>query len=334
MKKFWQNKKWIFIVLGVVLVVAGLVVFYLVKASRGIEHPIYEPEEKEEIKEEEKSYTVLFDTNGGELISPIKVLEGGSLTKPEDPKREGYTFVSWTLNDKEFDFSTLIQEDLTLKAVWEKEKTTEKETTSSSTSTSSGASTGTSTSTGSKSSSTIDKINLNDYISVTINYYNYTQPGGYYFITNMEEVFPELAGKKKITVGWNEDKGEDGIDLVLEDFQDAVKNKFTYDTDKEEKAKNVVTKMEKKNIKGVKFTKVIDGHGVDYKYEYLTISNTSYHDLNKELKESKKSVEEDIGDTFKGAIYVTLPGYGVYGPYDKLLTNEVCEEYSLTCDKW
>ncbi len=326
-----KNKKWIIIgcVVLIGLLVAGFC-FSLYQRGKVITEPIYEIENVKPEEEEKQVYTVLFDSNGGESVSPLKVFNGGKVVKPEDPKRDGYIFVSWMYNDEEFDFNTIISENITLKATWEKEQV--KETTSENKTVSSTSSSSTNTS--SKSSSTIDKINLNDYISVTIHYENYAQPGGYYFITNLEEIFPELAGKKKLTIGWNEDKDDDGIDLGLDDFLDAVKNKFTFDSEKENKAKAVVQKIEKEKKKGIKFTSVIDGHGIDYKYEYLRISNTAYHEINDELKASEKSIDSEIGNTFKGAIYVTLPGYGVYSPYDKLLTKEICEEYSLTCDKW
>lgn len=66
-----------------------------------------------------KVYDVYFDTDGGNEISYVSVDEGGYVTQPESPIKEGYIFVGWTLNDELFDFSTEITGDMTLKAKWE-----------------------------------------------------------------------------------------------------------------------------------------------------------------------------------------------------------------------
>lgn len=66
-----------------------------------------------------KKYTVTFDTDGGNSISSIKVKKNSTVSKPVNPNKEGYTFVTWTLDGKEYDFSTKITKDITLKATWE-----------------------------------------------------------------------------------------------------------------------------------------------------------------------------------------------------------------------
>ena len=63
-----------------------------------------------------EEYKVTFDSDGGTLIKPQTVVYNGTVTKPEDPVKEGYTFVNWYLDDKVFDFNTKITEDITLKA--------------------------------------------------------------------------------------------------------------------------------------------------------------------------------------------------------------------------
>ena len=68
----------------------------------------------------DKEYTVTFDSNGGSSISSQTVIEGSTVKKPENPTKEGYTFVSWQLNGKDYDFSTKVTSNLTLVAKWEK----------------------------------------------------------------------------------------------------------------------------------------------------------------------------------------------------------------------
>ncbi len=326
MKKVLKNKKMICLFILILLLLIGSITFMVIKKNKNKD---LENITQEEPMPEEKYYKILFDTNGGSYIDSLTIKEGDKLSKPENPTRDGYEFVAWLSNEEEYDFETPIQEDITLKASWkkieEKESTTKETTTSKKSTTSK---------TTSSSSSTIDKINLNDYISVTVNYYNYAQPRGYYFITNLASVFPEFAGKTSITVGFNDDTVGDGIDILLKDWEEAVNSKFTYDTAKEANAKNTIEKINKENKKGILFTPQIDNHGIDYQYEYLTISNTSYKSLNNALVESKDSIKSEIGSIFSGAIRVTLPGYGVYPKHDKLLTEDVCNEYHLTCSRW
>ena len=59
-------------------------------------------------------YTITFDTNGGNTINPITQDYGTSITKPENPTKEGYTFAGW---DKEIP-STMPAEDMTITASW------------------------------------------------------------------------------------------------------------------------------------------------------------------------------------------------------------------------
>lgn len=74
-----------------------------------------------------KKYTVTFSTNGGNDMSSIEVEKGQKLTKPTDPIKEGYKFISWYEDSsltKEFSFNIEITKDLTLYAKWEKEEPT------------------------------------------------------------------------------------------------------------------------------------------------------------------------------------------------------------------
>lgn len=64
-------------------------------------------------------YTITFDSNGGSEVRSRRVGENGNVIRPEDPIREGYTFVGWYLGDEAFDFATEITSDLTLTAHWE-----------------------------------------------------------------------------------------------------------------------------------------------------------------------------------------------------------------------
>ncbi|CAM4181603.1 InlB B-repeat-containing protein [Erysipelothrix inopinata] len=71
----------------------------------------------------EKSYTVTFDSKGGSSIDPQTVLENTAASQPTQPTRDGYTFKGWYTDETyttEYNFATLVTEDMTLYAKWEK----------------------------------------------------------------------------------------------------------------------------------------------------------------------------------------------------------------------
>ena len=70
----------------------------------------------------ENFYTVTFDTAGGSSIDSIVVKENDMITKPDNPTKEGYTFLGWYIDDEEFNFEDLVKSDLTLVAKWEENK--------------------------------------------------------------------------------------------------------------------------------------------------------------------------------------------------------------------
>ena len=70
-----------------------------------------------------KIYSVEFDSNGGSSINIQKVTKGEKVTKPENPISDGYDFVNWYLNDKEYNFDDKVTSNIKLVAKWnEKQK--------------------------------------------------------------------------------------------------------------------------------------------------------------------------------------------------------------------
>lgn len=67
-----------------------------------------------------KTYTVSFNTNGGDYIEPISVKEGSSIDVYPTPVRVGYTFVGWYSNGNKFDTNSGIYKDYVLVAKWTK----------------------------------------------------------------------------------------------------------------------------------------------------------------------------------------------------------------------
>lgn len=65
-------------------------------------------------------YDVIFNTNGGSSIKSQTIREGNTISYPSYPTRNGYTFEGWYYNNKEFDMSSPITENITLTAKWKK----------------------------------------------------------------------------------------------------------------------------------------------------------------------------------------------------------------------
>ena len=70
--------------------------------------------------EDIETVIVNFDSDGGSAVAPIEVAKGWSISAPISPTKKGYVFAGWYINDDLFDFTFTINEDITLKAKWQK----------------------------------------------------------------------------------------------------------------------------------------------------------------------------------------------------------------------
>ena len=62
---------------------------------------------------------IVFNSDGGTKIDNQYIESGKKIEKPVNPKKDGYKFSGWFYNDKEWDFSTIITEPITLTAKWD-----------------------------------------------------------------------------------------------------------------------------------------------------------------------------------------------------------------------
>ncbi len=62
--------------------------------------------------------TVTFDANGGSSVSTQSVALGSTASEPTAPTRDGYNFRGWTQGGVAYDFSTAVNDDITLVAQW------------------------------------------------------------------------------------------------------------------------------------------------------------------------------------------------------------------------
>lgn len=63
-------------------------------------------------------HRVSFNSDGGSKVSSQLIDKGKTATKPKNPTKSGYSFAGWYLNNKTFNFSTKIYDNITLKAKW------------------------------------------------------------------------------------------------------------------------------------------------------------------------------------------------------------------------
>lgn len=70
----------------------------------------------DEIKAE--NIIVTFNSNGGSAVSKQILTENQKIKKPNNPTRNGYTFLYWELDNKEFDFNSEINNNIVLTAKW------------------------------------------------------------------------------------------------------------------------------------------------------------------------------------------------------------------------
>lgn len=76
----------------------------------------------QDVPPEQEKYTVTFDSQGGSQVNPATAVKNGTVAKPADPARSGYTFGGWFKESScvnLWDFSTgKVTADLTLYAKW------------------------------------------------------------------------------------------------------------------------------------------------------------------------------------------------------------------------
>ena len=100
---------------------------------------------------------VSFNTGEGSKVDFQTTAANGSVTKPADPTREGYTFGGWYTDEactKAYDFATAVTSDLTLYAKWIKNQAS-----------SSGSSSGTDNAGGKKDNTGTQSASQGGYVS-------------------------------------------------------------------------------------------------------------------------------------------------------------------------
>ncbi|MDD2435692.1 MAG: InlB B-repeat-containing protein [Bacilli bacterium] len=86
-----------------------------------------ESDNKDKDKYKAKTYEVSFDSLGGTGVSNQAIKETEKAKEPTVPTKEGYKFLYWQLDGKEYNFNTIVTKDIKLVAKWEKVEEVSKE---------------------------------------------------------------------------------------------------------------------------------------------------------------------------------------------------------------
>ena len=259
-------------------------------------------------------YTITFDTAGGSSIDSIVVKENDTITKPNDPTKEGYTFLGWYIDDEEFNFEDLVKSDLTLVAKWEENKN--------------------SNSTGSSSGGTItnstNKINLNNNLSATV----YTKSTGsqncffYLFADNLQDLYPDASysaisnGTTRVTFWPGSAEGATSNEISLDDLNNS---NLVFNSSRENALESTLKQYD--NTPGfslVSFNN--DNHKISFEYEYITFNGLDVAD--------GTTANKEVVNALKGAYLFQGPCGGYDASENITVNEEICEKFNLDCDRW
>lgn len=62
---------------------------------------------------------VQFESSGGTQIELQEIEKGLKVVKPEDPVKEGFTFIEWQLHGETYNFESIVNSNMILTAIWE-----------------------------------------------------------------------------------------------------------------------------------------------------------------------------------------------------------------------
>ena len=259
-------------------------------------------------------YTITFDTAGGSSIDSIVVKENDTITKPDDPTKEGYTFLGWYIGDEEFNFEDLVKSDLTLVAKWEENKNS-----------SSGSSSSGETTTNNNS-----KINLNNNLSATV----YKKSTGsqdcffYIFASNLQDLYPDAEynaisnGTTRVSFCPFPKSDCLSSEIALDDLNNS---NLVFNASKERSLENTLKKYD--NTAG--FTLVSfnnDNHKISFEYEYITFNGLDVAD--------GTTANKEVVNALKGAYLFQGPCGGYDASENITVNEEICEKFNLDCGRW
>ena len=266
-------------------------------------------ENMDDFEVEVNYYTITFDTDGGSSIDSEVVRENDVISKPDNPTRDGYTFIGWYIGDEEYNFEDLVKSDLTLVAKWEEENSSE---------------------VSSSGDGTNNKINLNNNLSATV----YTKSTGnqdcffYLFADNLEKLYPDVEytaianGTTRVPF-WPGPKEDTALNEISK--EDLNNKELKYNTNKENTLENILKKYD--NTKGFKLISFNnDNHKISFEYKYITFNGLDVLDGTDAFK--------TVINALDGAYLFQGPCGGFDFEENVTVDEEICDEFNLDCGRW
>lgn len=327
------KNKFFLLILGIIILIIIILVIFLKETPNELQNDSND----ESIKEEINYYTVTFDSNGGTNIDSVVIKENDVIIEPSSPEKEGYTFEYWELDGKQYDFNTKVTSEITLIAKWQEveEEQDDNQTTDQNNNQSSGNQTTNNQSTSNTNSNKTDVINLNDDISVTLYHIDTGDPSCFFYMhaTNLESVFPnaEITKNNNGISDANYSPFEDIYALETEISNEDITNNLDaikFNTTKENKLKNTFEKYKNSKYSGISnITYSIDNHRISFSYDYIFFNGL-------DVESDGMKANEEIQEILTGSTLFRGP-CGSYDTYSNdVLTEELCDEYNLKCDRW
>ena len=327
------KNKFLLLILGIIILIIIILVIFLKETPNELQNDSND----ESIKEEINYYTVTFDSNGGTNIDSVVVKENDVIIEPSSPEKEGYTFEYWVLDGKQYDFNTKVTSEITLIAKWQEveEEQDDNQTTDQNNNQSSGNQTTNNQSTSNTNSNKTDVINLNDDISVTLYHIDTGNPSCFFYMhaTNLESVFPnaEITKNNNGISYVYYSPFEDAYALETEISDEDITNNLDtikFNTTKENKLKNTFEKYKNSKYSGISnITYSIDNHRISFSYDYIFFNGL-------DVESDGMKANEEIQEILTGSTLFRGP-CGSYDTYSNdVLTEELCDEYNLKCDRW
>ena len=115
-----KNKRLKFLIVVLIFFLCFLFIGY--KSSNAIYRDVYNTKVYISVLDPATSYTIDFDSTGGESVPSITRSLNAEIGKLPIPTREGYNFVGWYTEDgsTKIHASTIVTEDATYYAHWQK----------------------------------------------------------------------------------------------------------------------------------------------------------------------------------------------------------------------
>jgi hypothetical protein len=165
--------------------------------------------------------------------------------------------------------------------------------------------------------STIDRINLNDNLLV-MEEFSSQGCGSYFFAINANEIFGDMLVDNRITSS---------------NYNATDKTNLIYDTQKETSVINQMLSLSnEKNIGISNFKASISDHKITYGFDTLYFVE-DYNGLKRELENKQSNLDLKINNILVGHIGIS-DECGNMPEAPTLLTEELCNKYNLTCDRW